>query len=365
MVVIEHLVVAMESPPLAQLTVPGTGQRVEQLTIVEGGQSVKVLVTEVATEVILLRHVSNHHRVEQRVVEVRFAHLLQVQQHHARVEAGKAVATAGGGRAHWRVGMGATIFAEDVTVEARMSRLVLSSDILHSQHLPIDRLLVIGKADEFVGLETIKLFVQFQQVTIELDIDIEQRQPAGHRSGEDAMQHHRVEEECIRVVRVGLVSEVGAQTGQKVLEPILHHQGVDEEVTSEGASRLTQVLEVHLLLLVGLLRRVIVVMVEIRFEYQLLVHLLHRLAHVGSDVAIGDQMHTQRARVEAGGVQVGQDRVQRVGEFVKQLTRILFVGGRLEQGEGEVVGTVGVVLATEVDRLAQLVAVSGEWSRAC
>lgn len=56
---IKDRAVAVETPPLAELAIPGAVQRVEELRIVEGGQRVEVLVAEVAPEVVLPRQMAD------------------------------------------------------------------------------------------------------------------------------------------------------------------------------------------------------------------------------------------------------------------------------------------------------------------
>ena len=62
-ILIEDSAVAVESPPLTQLSIPAAGQRVEQLWVVERCHGVEVLVTEVTSEAILACQVRDHHFV--------------------------------------------------------------------------------------------------------------------------------------------------------------------------------------------------------------------------------------------------------------------------------------------------------------
>ena len=75
--------IAMKSPPLAELTIPSTGQRVKELGIIECGHGVKVLIAEMASEAIFARQMGNEHFVEEGIVDKRLTHLAKVQQENA------------------------------------------------------------------------------------------------------------------------------------------------------------------------------------------------------------------------------------------------------------------------------------------
>lgn len=52
-ILVEHCLVPMAPPPLAQLSVPATGESVEELRVVESNKGVQVLIPQVALEAIL------------------------------------------------------------------------------------------------------------------------------------------------------------------------------------------------------------------------------------------------------------------------------------------------------------------------
>lgn len=89
MIVLKDGAIAVKAPPLTELAVPGARQRVEELRKVKGRESVKVLVAEMASEVILSRQMTDNGLAEQRVVETASAHPPQVEQQYARVVARK------------------------------------------------------------------------------------------------------------------------------------------------------------------------------------------------------------------------------------------------------------------------------------
>lgn len=53
-ILVEHCLVPMAPPPLAQLSVPATGECVEEFRVVEGYKGVQVLISQMALEAILL-----------------------------------------------------------------------------------------------------------------------------------------------------------------------------------------------------------------------------------------------------------------------------------------------------------------------
>lgn len=64
-VLVKDRSVAVKSPPLTELTIPATGQCIEELRIVERCDGVKVLITEMSSEAILARQVADENFVEQ------------------------------------------------------------------------------------------------------------------------------------------------------------------------------------------------------------------------------------------------------------------------------------------------------------
>ena len=52
---VKHILVAVSPPPVTQLPVPATGEKVKELWVVKGNQSVQVLISQVALEIVVLR----------------------------------------------------------------------------------------------------------------------------------------------------------------------------------------------------------------------------------------------------------------------------------------------------------------------
>lgn len=88
-VCLEDIAVAMVPPPGAQLPVPGAVQHMEEFRVLHANHGEEVLVSQVATEVVLVSKLLHPRGLQQMAIEWRLAHGLQVQQHYPTVEAGE------------------------------------------------------------------------------------------------------------------------------------------------------------------------------------------------------------------------------------------------------------------------------------
>ena len=114
--VVELVVVALGAPPLAQLTVPVAGQRVEEVRVFQGQQRVKVLVAQVALERVLGGQPRQRRFGAQRPVELWAAQALQFHEDDAAVVAGEAASL---GLAEQRGVVPLAVLVEDVPVDGR------------------------------------------------------------------------------------------------------------------------------------------------------------------------------------------------------------------------------------------------------
>lgn len=88
---LEHVSVPVVPPPGAQLPVPAASQRIKKFRVLHANHGEEVLVAQMSPESILLRQCGHVARLQQLVVEKRRSHGTEVQEHHAAVEARKAI----------------------------------------------------------------------------------------------------------------------------------------------------------------------------------------------------------------------------------------------------------------------------------
>lgn len=106
----------MVPPPGAELSVPATVEKVEELWMLHAYHAEEILIAKMAPEVIFLSEMGDTFRLEETVVEHGAAHGVQIQQHHTAVEARQAV---GRGIAHTRLGLFLAILPEGVSEEEK------------------------------------------------------------------------------------------------------------------------------------------------------------------------------------------------------------------------------------------------------
>lgn len=125
----KYVAIAVVPPPGAQLSVPATVKVVEEFWMLHAYQGEKVLIAQVAPEVIFLCETGDMFRLKEAVVERGVPHGLQIQQHHAAVETRKPIRR---GIAHMGLGVFLAILPEGVSERKKRqnekSRVMMQED---------------------------------------------------------------------------------------------------------------------------------------------------------------------------------------------------------------------------------------------
>lgn len=180
----EDFYVPFVLPPAAELAVPLAGQHVEEPFILHAHQGEEVLVAEVALEGELFSECGHGVGTEQRVVQCRVPHTIQIQQEHARVEA-----------------LESTILPRLPDTSAGILAAVLP------ELVAVHRLQIVSDAHDVVLAEQPEPIIQLRNILRELEVGVEHDHLV-HGVRHDAVHPDRDEEQSVMVVRSRLVAEV-------------------------------------------------------------------------------------------------------------------------------------------------------------